>query len=352
MFGQGRVRGGRRRSSRVEGLAEVGDEVVGGLDADGQADQRGVDRERRVDGRRVGHARRVLDERLDAAERLRQREQPRAGDDLERGSSPPAARKLTMPPKSRICAARDCVAGMVGECRVEHASTPRGAAAACVTIAPARSRSAAPCAPASVLMPAQHEVAVERARHRADRVLQEPEALGDLGIAGGDEPADDVGVTAEVLGGRVHHDVGAELERPLQERRGERVVDDDARAALVRDRAHAQDVDDRERGVGGRLDPHRARCRRASRRSSASRSVRSATVHSMPAGASTFDTRRNVPPYASSGMTTRWPGASSRSTASSAAMPLANAKPSIAPSSDARHSSYARRVGLPLRAYS
>ncbi len=30
---------------RVEGLAEVGDEVVGGLDADGEADQRGVDRE-------------------------------------------------------------------------------------------------------------------------------------------------------------------------------------------------------------------------------------------------------------------------------------------------------------------
>ncbi len=29
---------------------------------------------------------------------------------------------------------------------------------------------------------------------------------------------------------------------------------------------------------------------------SASTSVRSATVHSIPAGASTFDTRRNVPP--------------------------------------------------------
>ena len=86
--------------------------------------------------------------------------------------------------------------------------------------------------------------------------------------------------------------------------------------------------------------------------SSASRSVRSATVHTMPAGASTFDTRRNVPPYASSGMITCWPGSSMRSTASSAAMPLANANPCVAPSSDARHSSYARRVGLALRAYS
>ena len=95
------------------------------------------------------------------------------------------------------------------------------------------------------LEPAEHQVAVERARHRADRVLQEPDALGDLGVVGGREPADDVGVAAEVLRGRVHDDVGAELERPLQERRRERVVDDDARAALVRDRAHAEDVDDR-----------------------------------------------------------------------------------------------------------
>ena len=52
-----------------------------------------------------------------------------------------------------------------------------------------------------------------------------------------DEPADDVGVAAEVLRGRVHDDVGAELERSLQVRRGERVVDDDARAALVRELA-------------------------------------------------------------------------------------------------------------------
>ena len=29
----------------VEGVAEVGDEVVGGLDADGEPDQRGVDGE-------------------------------------------------------------------------------------------------------------------------------------------------------------------------------------------------------------------------------------------------------------------------------------------------------------------
>ena len=60
-----------------------------------------------------------------------------------------------------------------------------------------------------------------------------------------DEPADDVGVAAEVLRGRVHDDVGAELERPLEVRRRERVVDDDARAARrARARATRGDVDD------------------------------------------------------------------------------------------------------------
>ena len=59
------------------------------------------------------------------------------------------------------------------------------------------------------LEPAQHEVAVERRRHRADRVLQEPQLVGPLVVVERDEAADDVGVTAEVLRRRVHDDVGA-----------------------------------------------------------------------------------------------------------------------------------------------
>ena len=106
------------------------------------------------------------------------------------------------------------------------------------------------------LDPAEHQVAVERARHRAGRVLEEADALGDLGIARDRAPADDVGVATEVLRGRVHDDVGAELQRTLQVRRRERVVDDDARAARVRELRHGRDVDDGERGIGRRLDPH------------------------------------------------------------------------------------------------
>ena len=87
-------------------------------------------------------------------------------------------------------------------------------------------------------------------------------------------------------------------------------------------------------------------------RASPSRSVRSADAHSTPVGPSTCDTSRKVPPYASVGSSTPSPGATVRSTASSAAIPLANANPRAAPSSEARHVSYAIRVGFAVRAYS
>ena len=61
------------------------------------------------------------------------------------------------------------------------------------------------------LQPAEHEVAVERRRHRADGVLQEPQLVGAHVVVERDEPADDVGVAAEVLRRRVHDDVGADV---------------------------------------------------------------------------------------------------------------------------------------------
>ena len=74
---------------------------------------------------------------------------------------------------------------------------------------------------------------------------------------GGDHhrAADDVAVTAGVLGGRVHHDVGAERDRLLQVGRGEGVVDDEQRTRLVGDGRDRLDVGDAEQRVGGRLDP-------------------------------------------------------------------------------------------------
>ncbi len=108
----------------------------------------------------------------------------------------------------------------------------------------------------SVLRPAQHQPGVERAGHRADRVLVEGDPLGDVEVAHDQRPADDVGVAAGVLGGGVHHHVGAEGERLLQVGRGEGVVDDEQRARVVGHRGQRRDVADVEQRVGGRLEPH------------------------------------------------------------------------------------------------
>ena len=84
------------------------------------------------------------------------------------------------------------------------------------------------------LQAAQHEPGVERARHGAQRLLQERQPLGDRRVVRGDDAADDVAVAAEVLRRRVDDGVGAELERQLEVRRRERVVDDEQRADRVR----------------------------------------------------------------------------------------------------------------------
>ncbi|CAM5712132.1 hypothetical protein SALBM135S_04341 [Streptomyces alboniger] len=85
----------------------------------------------------------------------------------------------------------------------------------------------------------------------------------------------------------------------------------------------------------------------------ASGSEVSATDQSTPQRETTLSKSRNVPPYASLGMTTWSPGASSvRSRQSSAASPDAKASPRRPPSSAARFSSRAVRVGFALRLYS
>jgi hypothetical protein len=84
-------------------------------------------------------------------------------------------------------------------------------------------------------------------------------ALGDRRVVRGEEAADHVRVPAEVLRRRVEHDVGADLERVLEVRRREGVVDDDDRAGRVGrvgDRAQIEDVQHR---VRRRLEPDEPR---------------------------------------------------------------------------------------------
>ena len=106
---------------------------------------------------------------------------------------------------------------------------------------------------------AQHQVAVHRARYRADRVLQEGEPLRQLGIAGDERAAHHVGVAVDVLGGGVQRDGRAEREGPLQGRRGEGVVHDERDAPRPDQIGGGTDVHQPEERVGRRLEPDHPR---------------------------------------------------------------------------------------------
>ena len=101
------------------------------------------------------------------------------------------------------------------------------------------------------LQAAEHEPAVEGPGHGPERLLQELQPLGDGRVVHGDEAADHVRVAAEVLRRRVDDDVGAELERALEVRRGERVVDDYEGAGRVGGLGRLADVDHVQEGFVG-----------------------------------------------------------------------------------------------------
>ena len=108
---------------------------------------------------------------------------------------------------------------------------------------------------ASVLTPRRTSQQSNGPGNGAEGLLQELEALGDRRVVRRGEAADHVRVAAEVLRRRVDDDVGAELERELEVRRGEGVVDDDEGAGGVRGVGRLADVDDVEERVRRRLEP-------------------------------------------------------------------------------------------------
>ena len=134
-----------------------------------------------------------------------------------------------MPPKSRIWRAAMLVARVVGKARVEDACSTGGCSARSAATARAFSQWRS-MRTASVFRPrrtsqqsngpgtAPSDFWRNLSRSATRRVVRRGEA------------ADHVRVAAEVLRRRVDDDVGAELERPLEVGRGERVVDDHQRA--------------------------------------------------------------------------------------------------------------------------
>jgi hypothetical protein len=69
-------------------------------------------------------------------------------------------------------------------------------------------------------------------------------------------------VSVEILRRRVDDEIRAELERALEHGREEGVVDDDARAGRMRERADGLDVRDPQQRIARRLDEHERRLAR------------------------------------------------------------------------------------------
>ena len=231
------LRGGEEDGvlSLAQRLLQVGDQVVDILDADRQPHEVGRHLERRAGDAGVRHPARVLDQRLDPAEGLGEGEQLGPLADPSAASSPPASRNDTIPPKPDICRAATSWPGCVGQPRVEHRDDRRGGrarnSATAAALAQCRSMRTA-----RVRIPRSASQRRTGRRPRPSRSGGRPAARRARRRAVDQRAADDVGVAAEVLRGRVHHDVGAEGQRLLQVGRGERVVDDQQRAGLVGDR--------------------------------------------------------------------------------------------------------------------
>src|SRR5207253_4752189 len=106
---------------------------------------------------------------------------------------------------------------------------------------------------------AKRQETVLRSGDSADGILKKLEVLVDLTIAGNDRAADRVAVSVDVFRRGVDDDVGAEGQRLLQQRRGERVVDDGERSGLFRQPGTGLNVGDLQERVRRRLQPQKLR---------------------------------------------------------------------------------------------
>src|ERR671934_1134737 len=99
------------------------------------------------------------------------------------------------------------------------------------------------------LQPAQHQPGIQWAGHTADRVLQKGQLLEQVVSIDDQRPTDEVAVAAKVLGRAVDHDVGPQLERPLEVRTHEGVVDDDKRVPRMGQVTNGPDIDQFEQRI-------------------------------------------------------------------------------------------------------
>ena len=98
---------------------------------------------------------------------------------------------------------------------------------------------------------------VERRKRGAGLAQEIVDMVGDELLARQDHAAEHAALAVDVFGGGVDDAIGAELQRMLQQRRGEHVVDDERRAGPVHDLGDAGDVDELERRIGRRFQERR-----------------------------------------------------------------------------------------------
>ncbi len=91
---------------------------------------------------------------------------------------------------------------------------------------------------------AVRQVAVHWTGHAADGVLQESNRRQEIGFSGDYGAADHIRVPADVFSGAMHDEVGAQPNRLLEVRSGERVVDDRESAMRMSGVDHPRDVHD------------------------------------------------------------------------------------------------------------
>ena len=127
--------------------------------------------------------------------------------------------------------------------------TGRGERVRLVALHPQRQRLDAP----------QQQPGLERRQHRAGGVLQEAEPGQPFRVAVHQDAAHAVAVAVQVLRRRVHHDVRALFQRPLEVRRREGVVHHDGRADAVRRFRERGEVGDPQHRVRRRLDEEERR---------------------------------------------------------------------------------------------
>jgi hypothetical protein len=101
----------------------------------------------------------------------------------------------------------------------------------------------------------QREKTIERRRRSAGGILQELEPLVERDLIEANRTADDVRMSREIFCRRMKHEIGAKLERPLENRRCECVVDQTESAVGVGNFCRRSDVADPEQRVGRRFDP-------------------------------------------------------------------------------------------------